>query len=281
MKPGEKPTHLDLFSGIGGFGFAFERAGFRTIAFCENDHYPSAVLKKHWPDVPNYGDVSKLCRRIYDCEPRNGDEVFCPRCNTDFEECPCVGTDQFTDTHGFPDVITGGFPCQDISNAGTTHEGGLKGLDGARSGLWFEYFRIVRELMPRVVLVENVPVVRVRGADRICADLESVGYAVQPFVAGVWAAGGQVKGDRAWFVGIQKTERAGLEGDVLQKMERESERGQYSNPARSDWGRASSRLRGSPDGVPGWMGQIKCYGNSISPQVAEVFARGIYQILKK
>ena len=109
-------TVLDLFSGIGGFSLAAEWAGGRTIAFAETEVYPAAELKAQWPWVPNLGDVRKLCRRAYDCEPDKDDpEIpWCPRCEEEFGECECIGTDQFTDTYGFPDAITGGVPCQPI-----------------------------------------------------------------------------------------------------------------------------------------------------------------------
>jgi len=77
----EKPTHLDLFSGIGGFSLAFEAEGFQTIGFAEIDIYASAVLRKHWPHVPNYGDA------------RTMRGIAC-------------------------DVLTAGVPCQPSSRAG-------------------------------------------------------------------------------------------------------------------------------------------------------------------
>lgn len=80
---------LDLFSGIGGFSLGLERTGgFETVAFCEIDPYCQRVLKKHWPNVPIYEDVRNVTR-----EQLAADGIF-------------------------PNVITGGFPCQDISVAG-------------------------------------------------------------------------------------------------------------------------------------------------------------------
>ena len=111
---------LDLFSGIGGFSLGLERAGFRTVAFCEVEPYCRAVLAKHWPAVPVFGDVRTLSAELLElC----GIEV---------------------------DAICGGFPCQDISEAGKG-----AGLRGPRSRLWFEMLRIVDELRPRVVIGEH------------------------------------------------------------------------------------------------------------------------------
>ena len=106
-----------LFSGIGGLDLGFERAGMTVAWQCEIDKAASTVLARHWPDVPNMGDVRD------------------------------VG-------HGTPsvDVVVGGFPCQDVSVAGRR-----AGLDGERSGLWHEFRRIVGDLRPRWVVVENVP----------------------------------------------------------------------------------------------------------------------------
>ena len=118
---------LDLFSGIGGFSLGLERTGgFETKAFCEIDPFCRRVLAKHWPDVPCFEDVTTL----------RGEDV------------------------GTVDVICGGFPCQDISLAGLG-----AGMDGARSGLWSHYARLIGELRPRYVLVENVAALLGRGLE--------------------------------------------------------------------------------------------------------------------
>lgn len=107
-----------LFSGIGGFELGFERAGMRVSWQVEQDAYCRAVLAHHFPDAARYEDVRE------------------------------VGIDNLAPV----DLICGGFPCQDLSSAGRG-----AGIDGARSGLWSEFARIVRELRPRYVVVENVP----------------------------------------------------------------------------------------------------------------------------
>jgi DNA (cytosine-5)-methyltransferase 1 len=177
---------LDLFSGIGGFALGMEMAGFPPpVAFCEIEPFCRQVLAKHWPEVPYHEDVTKL----------SADAVR-----------PI-------------DLVCGGFPCQDISCAGK----GLGVEHGERSGLWREMFRLIGELMPRWVLVENVPALRTRGADRVIADLETLGYTVWPIVVGAWAVGAPHKRDRAWIVahcnGVREHEQKGCIGHQRRRAE--------------------------------------------------------------
>src|SRR6202043_3077622 len=104
---------LDLFSGIGGFSLGLERAGMRTVAFCEIEPFCRAVLKRHWPAAPCYDDIRTLT------------------------------VDRLRADGIAANVICGGFPCQDISSAGK-----LGGIDAERSGLWSEYARIIGEVRP-------------------------------------------------------------------------------------------------------------------------------------
>jgi DNA (cytosine-5)-methyltransferase 1 len=157
---------LDLFSGIGGFALGLESVGMQTVAFCEQDGYARRVLRKHWPQVWLYEDVRTLTAK---------------RLKQD-------GVGQI-------DLIAGGFPCQDISTAGKG-----AGIEGSRSGLWSEYFRLIREIRPRWVIAENVPALRSRGADRVLSDLESAGYTVRPLVVGAVHAGAPHRRQRAWIV---------------------------------------------------------------------------------
>lgn len=108
---------LSLFSGIGGFDLGFERAGMEIVGMCEIDKHAQKILKRHFPNATLHTDVK---------------EVHYER--------------------GTVDVICGGFPCQDISVAGKR-----RGLDGERSGLWFEFARIIDEAQPKWVVIENVP----------------------------------------------------------------------------------------------------------------------------
>jgi DNA (cytosine-5)-methyltransferase 1 len=128
-----------LFSGVGGLELGLERSGM-TVAFqVEKDPYANRVLARHWPAVRRWNDVC----------------TFPPEPAADWTV----------------DMLCGGFPCQDISNAGRR-----KGINGERSGLWREFARIIRVLRPRCVLVENVPALLVRGAGRVFGDLAGLGY---------------------------------------------------------------------------------------------------------
>ena len=159
-------TFGSLFAGIGGFDLGFERAGMVCKWQVENDEYANKILARHWPDVARYGDIRQ----------------FPPvRCDADGESEP-IGAVHDCETPGLPgngglwvDVICSGFPCQDISYANAN----AAGLDGERSGLFFETVRVVRQLRPRYVVLENVAALLVRGLDRVCGELATVGYRVE------------------------------------------------------------------------------------------------------
>jgi DNA (cytosine-5)-methyltransferase 1 len=157
---------LDLFSGIGGFSLGLERTGgFETVAFCEIEPFPRRVLAKHWPKVPCYDDVRTLTA---DALRRDGIAV---------------------------DVICGGFPCQDISFAGAG-----AGIEGERSGLWSEYARLIGELRPQFVIVENVAALLSRGLDRVLGDLAALGFDAWWDCIPASAVGAPHRRDRLWLV---------------------------------------------------------------------------------
>ena len=138
------PRYLSLFSGAGGIDLGLDNAGWSCVGQCEIDDTARSVLARHWPDVPRWTDVRDVAHA--DQHGRRGP----------------VGSDERSgSTHsasGDPrtawarvDLIVGGFPCQDVSVAGRR-----AGLAGERSGLWWEFHRIVESVRPRAVLVENV-----------------------------------------------------------------------------------------------------------------------------
>jgi DNA (cytosine-5)-methyltransferase 1 len=157
---------LDLFSGIGGFSIGLERTGgFETVAFCEIEPFPRKVLAKHWPEVPIYDDVRTLTA---DRLAADGIAV---------------------------DVICGGFPCQDISTAGKG-----AGLAGERSGLFFEITRLVGELGPRFVILENVSALLGRGLADVLGTLASLGYDAEWHCIPASYIGAPHRRDRIWIV---------------------------------------------------------------------------------
>jgi DNA-cytosine methyltransferase len=159
-------TFGSLFAGIGGFDLGLERAGMACSWQVELDPWCRRVLAKHWPDVRRHDDVKTFppgslpVRRRIDGADREVRE-------------PGTGTELAHHGPWKVDVICGGFPCQDISNAGSR-----AGIGGERSGLWSEYVRVIRTLRPRYVVVENVAaiLVRGRGFDRVLGDLAESGY---------------------------------------------------------------------------------------------------------
>ena len=158
---------LSLFAGIGGFDLGLERTGgFRTVAFCECAEFPRRVLAKHWPEVPCYDDVRTLT-----AERLRADGI------------------------AMPDIICGGFPCQDISLAGKG-----TGLSGERSGLWWEYHRLIAECRPSWVVAENVAALRGRGLDEVLGSLSALGYDAEWHCIPAGAVGAPHRRDRVWIV---------------------------------------------------------------------------------
>lgn len=160
---------LDLFAGIGGFTLGLERAGFETVAFCEIDPYAQKVLRKNWPEVPIYDDVRTI--------------------TADRLAADGIGVD----------VITGGFPCQDISTAGRQ-----AGIEGERSGLWSECARLLGEIRPRYAIFENVTnLLNGDGGDwfkRVLGDISAIGYDAEWHCIPASAIGAHHHRDRVWII---------------------------------------------------------------------------------
>jgi len=201
-----------LFSGIGGLELGLERAGLGPVIWqCEIDPFARQVLAKHWPNTRRFEDVRSVD-----------------------ENAPAV------------DLICGGFPCQDLSYAGNG-----AGLEGARSGLWFEYLRIVRALRPRFVVVENVPALLSRGLGVVLGGLAEGGYDAQWDCIPAQAVGAPHRRDRIFVVAWRVSD------PIRHPLRFQPERGQ--GPAQAADGRnaelehvggaladADSRQRGRP-----------------------------------
>ena len=139
---------LDLFSGAaGGWSLGLHRAGFVTIAACEIVEWRRILYSENFPHVRLYDDIRTL-----------------------------TAARLVSDLGFLPDIIVGSPPCQDISSANTKG----KGIEGERSGLYLEAVRLVGDCRPRWFAFENSPNLRTRGADRLLAELDALGYACEP-----------------------------------------------------------------------------------------------------
>ena len=304
---------LDLFSGIGGFSLGLERAGLRTVAFCEIDPYCRRVLARHWPDVPVFGDITKL----------SGAEIISV---TDAKRREWGADNQGPSSTGRNghsssgiDVICGGFPCQDISTAGKG-----AGITGERSGLWKHYARIIGEVRPRYAIIENVSALLSRGLGDVLYDLSAFGYDAEWHCIPASAVGAPHRRDRIWIVAYPNSQPvrgdghpgdAGpsrtLQGEAEQRerfwpdaatggsrkdvadAERRRLQGRDVQcakprtiiPAAFSWHCGGSEFgapwRTEPDvgrvayGVPAAMDRLRSLGNAVVPQIPEMIGRAI------
>jgi DNA (cytosine-5)-methyltransferase 1 len=237
---------LDLFAGIGGFSLGLERTGgFETVAFCEIEEKCHRVLKKHWPDVPIYKDIKELT------------------------------SDQLQADGVVPDVLTGGFPCTDISGA---QQHRPVGIHQERSGLWKEYARLISEVMPQWCLIENVPLLRSRGLHVVLSDLWSLGYDCEWHCIPARSVGAPHERDRIWIVAY--TDKPRLEGWLRELLpERPSEL--FTGPGSpctrelpNYWDPDTDVLRVA-NGIPNRVDRIKQIGNSVVPQIPELIGQAI------
>jgi DNA (cytosine-5)-methyltransferase 1 len=245
---------LDLFSGIGGFSLGLERAGMKTVAFCEIEEYPRAVLRKHWPDVVCFNDVRMLNRGVLDM----------------------LSIDV--------DVICGGFPCQDISFAGKG-----AGLEGERSGLWYEFHRLVDEVRPRYAIIENVSALRSRGLDAVLGSLAAIGYDAEWHCIPASAVGAPHRRDRVWIVayptsiGCARLADRGSEREdrmahpYLARLEVGEQGSSGEQPAAigGGWWQSEPDVGRVAHGVPSRVDRLGALGNAVVPQIPEIIGRAI------
>ena len=270
---------LDLFSGIGGFSLAAEWVWgdeLEIVGFCEIEKYCQKVLQKNFTGVPIHEDITELD-------------------GNDFKDI---------------DLITGGFPCQDISIAGKG-----EGITGKRSGLWFEMHRIIREVRPRYALIENVPMLTIRGGTRVISDLAEIGYDAEWTIIGADDVGAWHRRKRIWIVAypecLGQSERSDIKRiDIERKtsnksikcyktqpiaknvpdtdskrsqglVKRSQESRGYEQPIRfrsrarqRSWWNAEPDVGRVANGISNRVDRLKGLGNAIVPQVA-------YEIMKR
>jgi DNA (cytosine-5)-methyltransferase 1 len=275
--------HGSLFSGIGGFDLAAEWMGWSNLFNCEWEDFPRQVLKHHFPNAIQHGDIKELDATAY---------------------------------AGRVDILTGGFPCQPYSLAGKR-----KGKEDERH-LWPEMLRVIRECTPRYVVGENVRgLIGWNGGlvfEEVCADLEAEGYSVQPFLLPACGVGAPHRRDRIWFVAHANDMRRcqghrkvqGSDGEVRQQnvhpepsdssawpasdtddgiRPQDAVRSRRQELAMLSWSEfpTVAPVCGGDDGLPKeldgitfskWRREsIKAYGNAIVPQVALQIFKAIEQ----
>jgi DNA (cytosine-5)-methyltransferase 1 len=251
-------TFGSLFAGIGGFDLGLERAGMTCKFQVEIDDYCQRVLARHWPGIPKWRDIRDV--RGSDLPP--------------------------------VDMLCGGFPCRDISAAGRG-----AGLDGEHSSLWFEYLRLIDETKASFVLIENSPLLRKRGLNRVLDGLAVLGYDAEWSVVSACALGAPFMRKRlfvlAYLNGLRELQQerrigeqwgwvangpthathAGDGGTELSLPEQERQH-EGSTTQRGWWAVEPDVVR-MVSGVPKRVDRIRALGNAVVPQVAEHIGRMI------
>ncbi len=219
---------LDLFSGGGGFTRGLEAAGFDVVAHSEIAEFPSAILAHHWPNTPNLGDV---------------------------KNAKYAGT---------VDLVCGGFPCQDISLA---NSGSMVGLAGQRSGLWSEFYKQIQRHNPTFVIIENSPVLRTKGLDRILSELSQIGYDAEWHCIPATAVDAPHSRDRLWVIAYP----TGL-GDRLPEGQILTGRHfiEYT-----PWREAEPGVCRVADGLADQKHRLALLGNAVVPQIPFVIGMAI------
>ena len=273
----------ELFAGIGGIGLGLEMTGgFEVKWQVERDEYASKVLAKHWPDVVRWNDVVTF-------PPDNSDKWIV-------------------------DLICGGFPCQDISNAGKR-----QGLKGERSGLFYEVVRIAQRLRPKYLLLENVSALLVRGFGDVLRELASLGYDAEWHCIPAAAVGAPHRRDRVFIVAYanchdrwhglstessKRNTRLEPRGSGERQFERKTNtsladsygigRERFTEKPVSRFQGLSGKLMRSSenlrtfwavepdvgrvaDGIPRRLDRLKCLGNAVVPQVAQFLGERILE----
>lgn len=283
-----------LFAGIGGIELGLESTGhYETVWQVEIDDYARKVLEKHWPDIRRHDDI-------------------CTFPTDDDWEC---------------DVICGGFPCQDLSYAGKG-----AGLDGERSGLFYELARVVSEVGPRYVILENVAALLTRGMGDVLGTMASLGYDCQWHCIPAAYVGAPHIRDRVFIVADSKYARTRNKSKTASRQKRQStetpesafirqiygpsmpegietsslhssddsnsnnvqrkgsiqEQISHQRNLQGEFGRMGERLGRQwatepdvgrvADGVPRRMDRLRCLGNAVVPQVAQVVGQILWEV---
>lgn len=242
-----------LFAGIGGFELGLERSipGAYTLWQVEQNTFCQKVLAKHWTDARIYDDVRNITKN-------NVQQV---------------------------DILCGGFPCQDISVAGKG-----EGLNGEKSGLWWEMHRIIEELQPRAVIMENVAAITIRGLGTVLGSLSEIGYDAEWCTISSGGAFGLPHRRDRWFavaypssIRLQtcksKSERSKIKSERIPSKYASSidAIGSKRGGTTKKQILSESAICRAVNGVPHRMDRVKALGNAIVPQCSEWIGRKLWE----
>lgn len=223
-------SHGSLFTGIGGFDLGAEMAGIKNIWNCEVDIFNRKQLKKLFPDAKQHEDIRTM---------QNPQPV---------------------------DIISGGFPCQNISLAASRNR---TGIDGDKSGLWREMFRVCGEVRPRYIIIENSPELLKKGFDVILAEFAKIGYDAE------WQT------LRGFQFGIPQRRRrlyailyASCIGDGMEKKQVFARWDKFEYPA---WRDSEAKIYGMADVVPDRVAKHRALGNAVQP----ILAHYLFECIKQ
>jgi DNA (cytosine-5)-methyltransferase 1 len=230
---------LELFAGIGGFSVGLEKTGgFETVAFVEKDEYCQQVLKKNYPDIKVYNDVTNFKYK------------------------------------GHVDMVTAGFPCQDVSLAGDG-----AGLSGDRSGLFWYILRTACMVGRPKLLLENVAALLIRGLSTVLGALASFGYDAEWHCIPASYVGAWHRRDRIWILAHSNSIKS--EGCSQKQILGQSDLSRKSSRSFEEWqGRSnlpSSRFCGANDGIQNRSHRIGSVGNAVVPQIPEIIGNAILE----
>ena len=269
-------THLDLFSGIGGFAIAAQNCGYTTIGFCEKEPYAQQILKERFgavlADAGGSTTAAENDKRTKH-QPHEWDKIRNEYCSG--SPRPRLHDNIFTlngaDYAGV-DLLTGGFPCQPFSVAGKR-----KGAADDRA-LWPQMLRVIDGAKPAWIIGENVAGIVTMELDNILSDLEGIGYAAWPLVIPACAVDARHRRDRVWIVAHATKLHGNERGEYRQSSERQVSESGISSccewPSEMHWF-AESGMGRVAHGIPHRTHRLRGLGNSICPPVAEEIIRAI------
>ncbi len=241
--------HGSLFSGIGGFDLAARNVGFKNIWCCEIDSHCQKVLQTQFPESELHPDITRF---------NNPSKV---------------------------DIISGGFPCQDISNARTWNSSGKYkaiGIKGKRSGLWAHFARIISIVKPKYVVIENVPALTKKGFEKVLYDLAVLGYDAEWTIISAAEFGAPHLRKRLWIVAYpigfgRKHEGIIFSNEFREQIPQSSKWKPSGTIRRTDGKKTLPKSFGIHDGISRKLDdaqRIAALGNSIIPDIAEfIFER--------